>query len=129
MKIDYAFFADSISRDSSGKINAQGIFDEFHCKEYPAIIPKVNFLCKIVSYISEIGSHPIKIVMIDEDGNEITQPKEGFVNFDKNQLSAYVYFELTELHIQKQETYVTDILIDNLVLGSIKINAIKVSSI
>jgi hypothetical protein len=79
MFLRYAFLADLITLDITGKANAIGIFDIIAVQNVPVIQPSTFLLIRIEGNISESGQHNLTISLRNDKGEPIgSEIKQNF---------------------------------------------------
>lgn len=71
--------ADYASTDASGKLNVLGAFNRIFAKEVPATHRSMYLVAKLGVDIGEFDiERELRILFVDEDGNELIGVKQGF---------------------------------------------------
>lgn len=127
MDARHAFFCDAATSDSSGKLNVLGIFDNIKAKAFPATHPEMSLVLTLRGHRSEIGSHALKINLVDADGKEILPPIEGKFVLHPEALDANLILHIQNLILPAPGTFSADITVDNHFLQSVAltVRAIK----
>ncbi len=71
MNIDFAVLADYALIDQQGKLSVLGIFQNVWVAQFPAVHPRTHLVVRVRGRRTEIGSHPIRIRFVDDQGNEL----------------------------------------------------------
>jgi hypothetical protein len=82
MQIDFAVVADYAIIDQNGKLSVLGIFSHIWVAKFPALHPRAHLVLHLKGRRTEIGQHPIKIRLLDEEETEVLTG-EGTVNFSE----------------------------------------------
>ncbi len=75
-----AFLLCDAATQGQGKLNVLGAFDAVFSKKMPVILPFCSITTRIRFDKIEEGSHPVKIHIIDQDGNNIGPKPESSVS-------------------------------------------------
>ncbi len=112
-----AFLLCDAATDQLGKLNVLGAFDTIYAKQLPAIHPACAIALRIRFEISEQGSHPVKIFVIDEDAKPAGPKMEGNINVKVREGAdstiANLVLNIQRLKFEKYGTYRIDLVIDN----------------
>jgi hypothetical protein len=76
MFVKYAFLAESVSFDVTGKMSAIGIFEVINALKFPALQLNMHLVVNLEGTIGEKGDHAISIELRDRDGNRLMPPFE-----------------------------------------------------
>ena len=71
MQLRIAALADYTNITDNGKLNILGIFSQIHAASVPAVHPLMQFVVQFAFEPVETGDKTIRIVLQDEDGNEL----------------------------------------------------------
>ena len=71
MQLRIAALADYTNITDNGKLNILGIFSQLHAASVPAVHPQMQFVVQFAFEPIETGEKTIRIVLQDEDGNEL----------------------------------------------------------
>lgn len=126
MQIKYSFFCDAANIDTTGKVNALGIFNNINSENFPLIYPKMTFVAGIEGRRSEAGQHHMKIKFIDEDGKDIIPPMENVIESSVSKPNTNLLFDLVGINFHNPGVYSLDIIMDNQLLRSESISVFKV---
>jgi hypothetical protein len=80
MHVDFAVIADYALIDQHGKLSVLGIFQHVWVQRFPAVHPRTHLVLRVRGRRTEIGEHPIRIRLVDEEGHELLGG-EGSVRF------------------------------------------------
>jgi len=112
-----AFLLCDAATEQQGKLNVLGAFDTIYAKQLPAIHPACAIALRIRFEISEEGSHPVKILVIDEDAKPAGPKLEGNINVKvsegKDSMIANLVLNIQRLKFDKYGQYRIDLTIDN----------------
>ncbi len=118
-----AFLLCDAATEQVGKLNILGAFDVIWTKEVPATHPACAIAARIRFEKVEEGNHPIKIHIIDEDGNPIGPNLQGNINVnikeDVDSNITNIVLNIQRLKLEKFGQYRIDIAIDNQIKGSL----------
>lgn len=76
MFVKYAFLAESVSFDVTGKMSAIGIFEVISALKFPALHLNMHLVVNLEGTIGERGDHALSIELRDRDGNRLMPPFE-----------------------------------------------------
>jgi hypothetical protein len=109
MFVRYAFLADTVSMDATGKISAIGIFDNIIARSFPTVHRDMTLVVNLEGTISERGIHKISVEIRDSDANRliaIDQPITlGNPTITHGSLRAGVIIKMQDIPFQKQGQY------------------------
>lgn len=71
MNIALAVVCDHALIDQAGKLSVIGIFERIWVERFPAVHPRLHLVLRLKGRRTEIGEHPVAIVLHDPDGREI----------------------------------------------------------
>ena len=71
MNIALAVVCDHALIDQAGKLSVIGIFERIWVERFPAVHPRLHLVLRLKGRRTEIGDHPVAIVLHDPDGREI----------------------------------------------------------
>ena len=112
-----AFLLCDAATEQQGKLNVLGAFDNIYAKQLPAIHPACAIALRIRFGISEEGSHPVKILVIDEDAKPVGPKLEGCVNIKvmegMDSTVANLILNIQRLKFEKYGKYRIDLTINN----------------
>jgi len=112
-----AFLLCDAATDQQGKLNVLGAFDTIYAKQLPAIHPACAIALRIRFEISEEGSHPVKILVIDEDAKPAGPKLEGSINIKVREgmdsIVSNLILNIQGLKFEKYGQYRIDLTIDN----------------
>jgi hypothetical protein len=57
--------------DQAGKLSVIGIFERIWVERFPAVHPRLHLVLRLKGRRTEVGDHPITIVLKDPDGREV----------------------------------------------------------
>lgn len=101
-----AFLLCDAATDQRGKLNVLGAFDSVYAKQLPVVHPQCAIAARIRFDRSESGEHPVKLQIIDEDGNAIGPKLEGQVGVRANDEVDFVAVNLIlNIHRMKLESF------------------------
>lgn len=112
-----AFLLCDAATEQQGKLNVLGAFDTIYAKQLPAIHPACAIALRIRFEISEQGSHPVKILVIDEDAKPAGPKLDGNINVKVREgmdsTIANLILNIQRLKFEKYGKYRIDLTIDN----------------
>ena len=80
MQLDFAVVADYALVDQAGKLSVLGIFQHIWVHQFPAMHPRLHLVLRLKGKRTEVGSHAVRIRLLDERGTEILG-SQGNVTF------------------------------------------------
>ena len=115
MHIDLFVLCDAAT-DWMGKLNILGTFDTIQAAEVPAMHPHCTVAGRVRFQRIERGVHPMRITVVDSDGQPVVNPFEGELraNFPDALSSHAINFVITlqRLRFEKFGEYSIDLSID-----------------
>ena len=115
-----AFLLCDAATDQQGKLNVLGAFDTIYAKQLPIIHPACTIALRIRFEISEEGSHPVKILVIDEGANPVGPKLEGKINVKVREgmdsTITNLVLNIQGLKFEKYGRYRIDLTIDNQII-------------
>lgn len=123
MEARHAFFCDAATSDSSGKLNALGIFDNINAKTFPATHPELTLVLTLRGHRTEVGEHTLKINLVDADGKDLIPPIEGKFAMRPEALDANLILNIQNLTLPAPGIYSVDIAVDNHFIQSVALTA------
>lgn len=70
------------AQDAMGKMTIIGAFDAITVREFPSIHPLMCVAARIRFQVYELGSHSVRIEIVDSAGDRLTPPLDGTMNVD-----------------------------------------------
>jgi len=121
-----AFLLCDAATHQQGKLNILGAFDNIYAKKVPIVHPACAIAARIRFEKVEEGNHPIRILIIDEDGKSIGPKLDGNVNVsigdDVDSTVTNIVLNIQRLKFEKYGQYRIDLAIDNKIEGSLPFN-------
>ncbi|OGU03732.1 MAG: hypothetical protein A2085_03120 [Gemmatimonadetes bacterium GWC2_71_10] len=71
MMLSLALVCDHALIDQAGKLSVLGIFERIWVERFPAVHPRLHLVLRLKGRRTEIGDHPVTIVLHDPSGREI----------------------------------------------------------
>ena len=71
MNIALAVVCDHALIDQAGKLSVIGIFERIWVERFPAVHPRLHLVLRLKGRRTEIGDHPLAIVLKDPDGQQV----------------------------------------------------------
>ena len=116
--------------DYNGRLNLMGTFENIHARQFPVAHPHCAVALRLRFDRIEEGHHPVRIVIVDEDGKAAGPGIDGgiSVNFPPNSLSvcANMVLNINGMKFDKPGRYSIDLAIDSRHEKSLPLNIIKV---
>jgi hypothetical protein len=98
VKLDLALVCDHALVDQGGKLSVIGIFERIWVQRFPAVHPRLHLVLRLKGRRTEIGEHPVAIVLSDPEGREVLrgdgtvqfgEPPAGVTEVDANAVLAF----------------------------------------
>ncbi len=81
MEVNYAFFCDAATSDSSGKLNVLGIFENITFSQFPATHARMSYVFSFKSDRFDMGfKHTAKIQLVKPNSNTAVLAQEFTVS-------------------------------------------------
>lgn len=71
MNVILAVVCDHALVDQSGKLSVIGMFERIWVERFPAVHPRLHLVIRLKGRRTEIGDHPVQIVLRDPDEREV----------------------------------------------------------
>lgn len=71
MNVALAVVCDHALIDQAGKLSVIGIFERIWVERFPAVHTRLHLVLRLKGRRTEIGDHPVEIVLHDPDGHEV----------------------------------------------------------
>ena len=127
-----AFLLCDAATDQQGKLNVLGAFDNIFVKELPAVYPACAVAARIRFEKIEEGNHPVKMLIIDEDGNALGPKLEGNIAVKSNDKVDSVVVNLVlnmqRIKFEKLGRYRIDLAVDGQIKGVLPFSVRSVPS-
>lgn len=115
MNVALAVVCDHALIDQAGKLSVIGIFERIWVERFPAVHPRLHLVLRLKGKRTEIGDHPVQIVLHDPEGREILrgdgqvqigEPPAGVMEVEAGAVLAF------DVPLEKPGTYAFDITVD-----------------
>ena len=115
MNVALAVVCDHALIDQAGKLSVIGIFERIWVERFPAVHPRLHLVLRLKGRRTEIGDHPVQIVLHDPEGREILrgdgqvqigEPPAGVMEVEAGAVLAF------DVPLEKAGTYAFDITVD-----------------
>jgi hypothetical protein len=115
VNIALAVVCDHALIDQAGKLSVIGIFERIWVERFPAVHPRLHLVLRLKGRRTEIGEHPVAIVLHDPDGREILrgdgnvqigEPPAGVTEVEAGAVLAF------DVPLDRPGTYTFDIAVD-----------------
>lgn len=131
MFIRFMFLADNVSFDMTGKLSANGIFDNILSRSFPTMRPEMYLVVNVEGSFSEKGEHNISVEFRDEDDNRLQMWSQkiqlGDPTITHGNLRAGVILGIRNLTVNKQGQYQFVVFADDRFLGRFILTAQKIT--
>jgi len=112
-----AFLLCDAATDQRGKLNVLGAFDSIWARQLPVTHPSCSIALRMRFAMSEAGEHPVKIQIIDEDGNKVGPKLEGNINVRAGRggdsTITNLILNIQRLKFEAYGKYRIDLVVDN----------------
>ncbi len=112
-----AFILCDAATQAGGKLNILGAFDTIYARGMPMAHPHCAIALRLRYSRIEQGDYPIKINLIDEDGNHVVPPLEGrtrvTMDEDRDSAVANLILNINGLSFKTFGRFAIDLLVDN----------------
>ena len=116
MNVALAVVCDHALIDQAGKLSVIGIFERIWVERFPAVHPRLHLVLRLKGRRTEIGDHPIAIVLSDPDGREVLrgeggvqigEPPAGVTEVEAGAVLAF------DVPLERPGVYTFEITVDN----------------
>jgi hypothetical protein len=115
MHLGLAVVCDHALIDQAGKLSVIGIFERIWVERFPAVHPRLHLVLRLKGRRTEIGDHPVLIVLNDPEGNQVLrgdglvqigEPPAGVTEVEAGAVLAF------DVPLERAGTYTFDISVD-----------------
>jgi len=115
VNIALAVVCDHALIDQAGKLSVIGIFERIWVERFPAVHPRLHLVMRLKGRRTEIGDHPVEIVLHDPDGREVLrgdgsvqigEPPAGVTEVEAGAVLAF------DVPLERPGIYTFDIAVD-----------------
>ena len=115
MNIALAVVCDHALIDQAGKLSVIGIFERIWVERFPAVHPRLHLVLRLKGRRTEVGEHPVTIVLLNPEGREILrgdgtvqigEPPAGVTEVEAGAVLAF------DVPLERAGTYTFDIAVD-----------------
>ncbi|HAG11183.1 MAG TPA: hypothetical protein DCK76_07360 [Desulfotomaculum sp.] len=121
MELKYACVCDYAIMDKMDKLSILGMFDGITSLQFPATHSRMFFVALLQAHPSEIGNHPVRITLVNADGEQVIDPFEQEITATRDILNCNLLIEMVGITFPTEGTYSFDIILDNRHVGSVPI--------
>ena len=124
MNLALAVVCDHALIDQAGKLSVIGIFERIWVERFPAIHPRLHLVLRLKGRRTEIGEHPVAIVLLDPDDREVLrgdgtvligEPPAGVTEVEAGAVLAF------DVPLEQAGTYNFQIAVDGQHLASVPV--------
>ncbi len=124
MNLALSLICDHALIDQAGKLSVLGIFERIWVERFPALHPRLHLVLRLKGRRTEVGQHPVTIVLHDPQGREILrgdgmvqigEPPAGVTDVEA---AAILVFDVP---LETAGAYHFDITVDSELLASLPI--------
>jgi hypothetical protein len=115
VNIALAVVCDHALIDQAGKLSVIGIFERIWVERFPAVHPRLHLVLRLKGRRTEIGDHPVEIVLHDPDGRDVLrgdgsvqigEPPAGVTEVEAGAVLAF------DVPLERPGVYTFDIAVD-----------------
>ncbi len=124
MNLALSLVCDHALIDQAGKLSVLGIFERIWVERFPALHPRLHLVLRLKGRRTEVGHHPVTIVLRDPQGREIlrgdgsVQIGEPPAGVTEVEAAAILVFDVP---LETAGAYHFDITVDGELLASLPI--------
>lgn len=124
MMLSLALVCDHALIDQAGKLSVLGIFERIWVERFPAVHPRLHLVIRLKGRRTEIGEHPVTIVLHDPNQREIlrgdgtVQIGEPPAGVTEVEAAAILVFDVP---LETAGAYHFNITVDNELLASVPV--------
>lgn len=116
MIVALAVVCDHALIDQAGKLSVIGIFERIWVERFPAVHPRLHLVLRLKGRRTEVGEHPITIVLKDPDGREVLrgdgqvqigEPPAGITEVEAGAVLAF------DVPLERAGVYNFDVTVDS----------------
>lgn len=124
MNVALAVVCDHALIDQAGKLSVIGIFERIWVERFPAVHPRLHLVLRLKGRRTEIGDHPLVIVLHDPDGREVLrgdgavqigEPPAGVTEVEAGAVLAF------DVPLDHAGVYTFDIAVDGASVASVPV--------
>ncbi len=132
MEVPFFLAADFANKSENGKLNVLGAFNVINAVNFPAIHRSLYLVIRLGLEYGEFDiEHEFRILLIDEDGNELGQ-QPGSIVVGKPEKGRRVFsdiiMEIRDLQLEKPGSYEFRFIINKETKGIASIDVVRVQS-
>jgi hypothetical protein len=124
MMLSLALVCDHALIDQAGKLSVLGIFERIWVERFPAVHPRLHLVIRLKGRRTEVGEHPVTIVLHDPNQREIlrgdgtVQIGEPPAGVTEVEAAAILVFDVP---LEMAGAYHFNITVDNELLASVPV--------
>jgi len=124
VNVALAVVCDHALIDQAGKLSVIGIFERIWVERFPAVHPRLHLVLRLKGRRTEIGDHPLVIVLHDPDGREVLrgdgavqigEPPAGVTEVEAGAVLAF------DVPLDHAGVYTFDIAVDGASVASVPV--------
>jgi hypothetical protein len=103
------------AQDSMGKLNIVGAFDAITVREFPSVHPLMCVAARIRFQVYELGSHAMRMELVDGTGDRLAPPLDGSMNVDGiggDSACANLALNISNLRVEREGSWKLTLSID-----------------
>ena len=103
------------AQDAMGKLNIVGAFDAITVREFPSVHPLMCVAARIRFQVYELGSHAMRMELVDGTGDRLAPPLDGSMNVDGiggDSACANLALNISNLRVEREGSWKLSLSID-----------------
>ncbi len=105
------------AQDNNSKLTVVGTFDSIHSRQFPFVQAMFSVACRLRFSEKEVGTHDMRLRLIDGAGKELIKPIEGQINISQPRNGQYsavnLVFNFNQIKFNKDGRYSFELYIDD----------------
>ena len=131
MNLALAIVCDHALIDQAGKLSVIGIFERIWVERFPAVHPRLHLVLRLKGRRTEIGDHPVVIVLRDPTGTEVLrgdgavqigEPPAGVTEVEAAAVLAF------DVPLEREGVFFFDITVDGEQMASVPVTVARMSA-
>ena len=125
MNVALAVVCDHALIDQAGKLSVIGIFERIWVERFPAVHPRLHLVLRLKGRRTEIGDHPVLIVLKDPEGTQVLrgdgsvqigEPPAGVTEVEAGAVLAF------DVPLERAGIYGFEITVDGQTMASVPVS-------
>ena len=104
------------AQDALGKLTIIGAFDAITIRETPSVHPLLSIAARVRFQVYELGTHTVRMELIDTSGDRLAPPLEGTMNINGiggDSACANMVLNMSNLRIEHEGSWRLVLSIDD----------------